>query len=573
MNNPWKGKVSTATLSLLAAGLIVVATGYAATTISTNILTGGTLDVTGQTTLTTGSSTGFTATNFFSTNGLFAGTLGVTGQTTLTTASSTGLTATSLYSTNGLFSGTLGITGKTTMTTASSTGLTATALYATTATLTSASTTNSSTTNQTLFGAYHDSVQSKGTSGQLLWSTGTSTLWVATSTLGMTGAPLNSPAFTGNPSYSGTISDLSTSVQTPATSGATITIADNISSLHITGGATIYNLTINMPANPVDGQFLTISTAAATPIYRLTHGGNGKTISRAMTGMMAQTAVTYRYKASITTWILVTEPTRLGEYSTGNTTVMHYEDGTGGIRYDWLGSWSWSIYFTNGRILNQATADGQSTRTGNIAFQTDNTLDVTNSAATNGQYAYSGYVADTYNSSSAYAGGQTNNAQLNLYLANVGQKFAGGNNVPSWTGAAAGIAHYLSFNNAPFRFGVQGSSGFQVFEVGQTDGNFQLFRGYANKSEQRDTGTASFTVTDNLSNVILAGSGTITVTLPAAPIDGQEVNIMLETAYTGITIAANSGQTIVAGATMGVTAGSFAKYRYRTANTKWYRAG
>lgn len=49
--NQWKGKVSTIVMSALVAGLVVFATGYAATTISTNISTGGTLSVTGNATL------------------------------------------------------------------------------------------------------------------------------------------------------------------------------------------------------------------------------------------------------------------------------------------------------------------------------------------------------------------------------------------------------------------------------------------------------------------------------------------------------------------------------------------
>ena len=46
---------------------------------------------------------------------------------------------------------------------------------------------NASTTAMTLSGSLYDSITRVGTNGQVLWSTGTSTLWVATSTLGISG--------------------------------------------------------------------------------------------------------------------------------------------------------------------------------------------------------------------------------------------------------------------------------------------------------------------------------------------------------------------------------------------------
>lgn len=104
-----------------------------------------------------------------------------------------------------------------------------------------------------------------------------------------------------------------------------------------------------------------------------------------------------------------------------------------------------------------------------------------------------------------------------------------------------------------------------------TSGNFLWKRAWGNTSEQRDIGTANFTISNSITNVVLAGSGTVVVMMPAAPVDGQLVNLSLETAYTAVSVTNNTGQTIVAGAAMTVTAGSFGTWRYRLAGLKWLR--
>ncbi len=55
--------------------------------------------------------------------------------------------------------------------------------------ITKATITNASTTNQSLSGSFYDSISSAGTSGNILSSTGTSTLWVSTSSLGISTPP------------------------------------------------------------------------------------------------------------------------------------------------------------------------------------------------------------------------------------------------------------------------------------------------------------------------------------------------------------------------------------------------
>lgn len=93
------------------------------------------------------------------------------------------------------------------------------------------------------------------------------------------------------------------------------------------------------------------------------------------------------------------------------------------------------------------------------------------------------------------------------------------------------------------------------------------------KGELRSTATAAFTLANGITDLILAGSGTVPVTLPSLPYDAQELTVTLETAYTAVSFVANTGQTLKAGVAMLVAAGSFASFRYRAANTTWYRIG
>ena len=144
-----------------------------------NLYVGGTVDVAGKTTLAIASSTSFSASvgatianltvstnastsaltgsglNF--TNGFFTG-------LTVTNASTTNLSSTGYTGQNGIFTGTLNVVGKTTVA-------------------------NASSTNLSITNALHDSVGSAGVTGMVLQATGTSTIWVATSSLGISGGP------------------------------------------------------------------------------------------------------------------------------------------------------------------------------------------------------------------------------------------------------------------------------------------------------------------------------------------------------------------------------------------------
>jgi hypothetical protein len=145
----------------------------------------------------------------------------------------------------------------------------------------------------------------------------------------------------------------------------------------------------------------------------------------------------------------------------------------------------------------------------------------------------------------------------------------------TWPNFGTGVgAHVLSFTGGPLRIGRSGATGgFEMMKFDDITGNTTLFKAYANVSEQRETSSTSFMIANNLTHVVLAGSGMVRVVMPSAPTDGQIVNLSLETSYTYVAIAANAGQTIVIGPPMCPTAGCFASFRYRAANKKWLRVG
>lgn len=83
----------------------------------------------------------------------------------------------------------------------------------------------------------------------------------------------------------------------------------------------------------------------------------------------------------------------------------------------------------------------------------------------------------------------------------------------------------------------------------------------------------AITVADNIAQLVLEPAGTLasgTVTLPAAPEDGDTVGISTTQTITALTISPNTGQTIAdAPTTLGV--GGAVRFLYRAANTTWYR--
>ncbi len=92
-------------------------------------------------------------------------------------------------------------------------------------------------------------------------------------------------------------------------------------------------------------------------------------------------------------------------------------------------------------------------------------------------------------------------------------------------------------------------------------------------SYQTPASGAALVVPNNCSLLQIAGSATLaalSVTLPAAPIDGQEVTIATIPAITALTLNANTGQTI-AGAPTALSANSAARFIFFATSALWAR--
>lgn len=86
------------------------------------------------------------------------------------------------------------------------------------------------------------------------------------------------------------------------------------------------------------------------------------------------------------------------------------------------------------------------------------------------------------------------------------------------------------------------------------------------------TGT-SITISNATSKLILKHTATIatlTITLPAAPVNGQIVTIATRSTVTTLTLSANAGQTLYGGPTT-ITATTPVSFIYETAALSWYR--
>lgn len=87
---------------------------------------------------------------------------------------------------------------------------------------------------------------------------------------------------------------------TPAT-GATVSAPDDAEVVTLEHSSTIAELTLNMPANPYDGQELELATRSI--ITALTMAATGKTLRGGLTAGVANGYAKWKYRASDTTWI------------------------------------------------------------------------------------------------------------------------------------------------------------------------------------------------------------------------------------------------------------------------------
>jgi|GWRWMinimDraft_9_1066018.scaffolds.fasta_scaffold31471_2 hypothetical protein len=89
-------------------------------------------------------------------------------------------------------------------------------------------------------------------------------------------------------------------VATPTT-GTSITVSDSIRSLILKHTATIATLTIVLPASPVNGQIVSISTRSTVTTLTL-NANTGQTRYGQPTTIAATTPVSFIYETATTSW-------------------------------------------------------------------------------------------------------------------------------------------------------------------------------------------------------------------------------------------------------------------------------
>lgn len=126
-----------------------------------------------------------------------------------------------------------------------------------------------------------------------------------------------------------------------------------------------------------------------------------------------------------------------------------------------------------------------------------------------------------------------------------------------------------------YQFGFNVTTG-----VFSTSGLLNSFAGATANPSMQVENTGSITITDDVAGLYFDPASLVaaaTITLPANPVNGQEVSILFGgtittgTVITVLTIAPNSGQTIVGTLPTTATVDTSMKYKYRTATTQWYR--
>lgn len=134
--------------------------------------------------------------------------------------------------------------------------------------------------------------------------------------------------------------------QTPTTGFSyTFTPSSTGTVLVMNPAGTLATGTITMPASPVDG--MTITVSSSQQITALTMAGNGASINNAVTLLPAKTAVTYVYRATGTTWWPVQSVPGTGSQLVSGTS----QASTSGTSIDFTGIPSWvkriTVMFNN----------------------------------------------------------------------------------------------------------------------------------------------------------------------------------------------------------------------------------
>jgi len=132
--------------------------------------------------------------------------------------------------------------------------------------------------------------------------------------------------------------------------------------------------------------------------------------------------------------------------------------------------------------------------------------------------------------------------------------------------------------SSDFAAGTTGT-GLVVLANGPTVGNITHSGAMADMSKSVQVPLTGFTITiaDGVSTLILDPAGTLatgTITLPATPLDGQEVRVTSSQTITALTVSPNAGQSVANAPTtlaVSLTGPQGYEFIYHAANTTWYR--
>lgn len=145
-----------------------------------------------------------------------------------------------------------------------------------------------------------------------------------------------------------------------------------------------------------------------------------------------------------------------------------------------------------------------------------------------------------------------------------------GQTIPAGTGApGSGTPAFTGAESFPFDTHLAGGASPQT-EVAAT---CQISGGSYTIVSQ-NAGTAALP-NQNCYDIITDGNNatisSLTLTMPAAPLDGQQLHIATTVAITTLTINGAVGQTVVGAPTSASGAGAVAAFIYDAQNTTWYR--
>lgn len=376
------------------------------------------------------------------------------------------------------------------------------------------------------------------------------------------------------------VADQSYSAQVPST-GFSITIGAGVRTLTLLPAGTLATGTITLPA-AIDGQCVRVNSSKT--ITALTLAGNGgDTINNAPTTLVAGNGFDLQYNLANTAWNPLYQASSGGgssPWTAGSGSGSAY--GGGASSTTGTGALAWGSGASAGGT--DAIALGDST----VASQTS-CIALGFSANSFGFYSASlGYGATATNTQSTAIGSSTNANGASSTAVGYGATAAGhystciGNGTATNQGSvvlASFSASGSSFDPVSNSFGASFSGGYYN-HVGSTlatsiDTAFNSInlKGTSDQSYSLQTPTTGFSITigAGVKTLLLEPAGTLasgTITMPASPIDGQEIRVSSTQSISALTLSGNSGQTISNPPTT-LLAGQGFGYIYNLANTNW----